>query len=87
MIKIKLRDIVKLQYYYMSIFEAMDAEEGGYGKQELEVQKILDKITSDKEMQKKIWGIIAQGSWDNNDRTFKNICNKIRELGFEVLGE
>lgn len=86
--KIIFRDIAKIQHLYMGIFEAENSDYVDYRvvrNKERAVYRILDKYTSDPEEQKKIYDIIASGSWDTEDQTFKTICNHIRELGYEVI--
>ena len=48
-------------------------------------QKILNKITDRKFNQIEIWKVIQIKSWDTTDRTFKPICNRLRELGYEII--
>lgn len=86
---ILLKDIVKIQHLYIGIFEEEDSDYVDYRvvrNKERAVYRILDKYSSDPEEQKKIYNIIASGSWDTEDYTFKTICNRIRELGYEVTG-
>lgn len=86
---ILLKDIVKIQHLYIGIFEEEDSDYVDYRvvrNKERTVYRILDKYSSDPEEQKKIYNIIASGSWDTEDYTFKTICNRIRELGYEVTG-
>ena len=86
--QIKLIDIVKLQHYYMKRFEEEDSDYVNYrrvGQFNRREQEILNKITDNKEEQRKITDIIAKGSWNFNDRTFKPICDDIRALGYEVI--
>lgn len=85
---ILLKDIVKIQHLYIGIFEEEDSDYVDYRvvrNKERAVYRILDKYSSDPEEQKKIYNIIASGSWDKEDYTFKTICNRIRELGYEVI--
>lgn len=86
--EIDLKDIVKMQKLYIDIFSE---EDGDYPdrriivNKEKAVQKILDKITNNKGEQLAIWGIIQRESWNAEDKTFKPICNKLRELGYVIL--
>lgn len=48
-------------------------------------QKILNKITDRKFNQIEIWKVIQIKSWDTTDRTFKPICNRLIELGYEII--
>lgn len=56
-----------------------------YDTEERAVQKILDKITDRKFNQIEIWKVIQLKSWDATDNTFKPICNRLRELGYEII--
>ncbi len=49
------------------------------------VQRILNKITNKKFNQIEIWKVIQIKSWDITDNTFKPICNRLRELGYEIV--
>lgn len=88
--KIDFKDIVKLQKLYIEIFE----EEDGYpvdgriiANKERAQQRILSKITEDTILQNKIISAIGRGSWNSNDYTFKPICDELRELDFEIIGD
>ena len=86
--QIKLIDIVKLQHYYIERFEEEDSDYVNYrrvGQINRREQEILDKITNSREEQRAITNIIARGSWNCKDKTFKPICDEIRALGYEVL--
>lgn len=86
--KIMFKDIAKIQRLYMDIFEEEDSDYVDYRvvrNKEKSVYRILNKYSSDPEEQKKIYDIIASGSWDSEDYTFKTISNHIRELGYEVI--
>lgn len=48
-------------------------------------QKILNKITDRKFNQIEIWEVIQIKSWDTTDRTFKPICDRLRNLGYEII--
>lgn len=86
--EIDLKDIVKMQKLYIDIFSE---EDGDYldrriiVNKEKAVQKILDKITNNKGEQLAIWGVIQRESWNAEDKTFKPICDKLRELGYVIL--
>ena len=88
--KIYFKDIVKLQKLYIEIFEEYD----GYPvdgrkitKKEEAQQRILDKITDNIILQNKIISAIGRGSWNSDDNTYKPICDELRELGFEIIGD
>ena len=88
--KIDFKDIVKLQRLYIEIFE----EEDGYpvdrrivSKKEAAMQRILDKTTEDTILQNKIISAVGRESWNSEDITYKPICDELRELGFEIVGD
>jgi hypothetical protein len=86
--EIKLIDIVKLQHYYIERWEEEDGDYVNYrrvGQFNRREQEILDKITDNRDEQRAITNIIAKGSWNSRDMTFKTICNEIRALGYEVI--
>ncbi len=88
--KINLIDIVKLQKWYIDIFEEEDNDYPNYrviGQKNRHTQRILNKITSDKEEQNKIYDIIVHESWNMQDGTFKPICDGIRALGYKVISK
>lgn len=88
--KIDFKDIVKLQRLYIEIFEEEDGYPVDYRvvrNKEKAQQRILEKITDDTIIQNKIISAIGRGSWNSNDYTFKPICDELRELGFEIIGD
>lgn len=87
-IKIKLKDIAKLQHLYIEIFTEEDEDYPDrrvISNKERAVQRILDKITDKRFNQIEIWKVIQLKSWDDTDNTFKPICNRLRELGYEII--
>ena len=87
-IKIKLKDIAKLQHLYIEIFTEEDEDYPDrrvISNKERAVQRILDKITDKRFNQIEIWKVIQLKSWDDIDNTFKPICNRLRELGYEII--
>ena len=87
-IKIKLKDIAKLQHLYIEIFTEEDEDYPDrrvISNKERAVQIILDKITDKRFNQIEIWKVIQLKSWDDTDNTFKPICNRLRELGYEII--
>ena len=86
--KIELKDIIKLQHLYIEIFteEDEDYPDGRVIRaKEKAVQRILDKITDNRFNKGEIWNVVQLKSWDNNDKTFKPICDRLRELGYEIV--
>ena len=87
-IKLELKDIVKLQRLYIDIFTEEDEDYPNrriINNKERAAQKILDKITDKKYNQIEIWKVIQIKSWDTTDNTFKPICNRLRELEYEII--
>ena len=87
-IKIKLKDIQKLQHLYIDIFSEEDEDYPNrriISNKERAVQRILDKITNQKFNQIEIWKVIQIKSWDATDNTYMPICNRLRELGYEII--
>lgn len=85
--EIELKDIVKMQNLYIDIFYEEDEDcpdRRIIVKKEKAVQRILDKITNNKSEQLAIWGTIQRESWNIEDKTFKPICDKLRELGYAI---
>ena len=87
-IKIALKDIRKLQHLYIDIFteEDEDYPDGRIiNNKEKAVQRILDRITDKRFNQIEIWKVIQIKSWDTTDNTYRPICNRLRELGYEII--
>lgn len=86
--KINLKDIIKIQYLEMELFEIEDDDYVDYrsvrGK-EGAIYNILEKITDDTEKQKEIRDCIYKNMWNTEDNTFKPICDALRKLGYEVV--
>lgn len=86
--KIKLRDIVKIQHFEMEIFEEEDSDYVDYRvikPKERAIYNILNKITSDENKQKEIRDCIYTNMWNQKDTTFKPICDGLRALGYEII--
>lgn len=87
-IKIELKDIKKLQHLYIDIFLEEDEDYPDHrviNNKERAVQRILDRITDKKFNQIEIWKVIQIQSWDTTDNTYRPICNRLRELGYEII--
>ncbi len=87
-IKIELKDIVKLQHLHIDIFTEEDEDYPNkkiINNKERAVQRILDKITDKRFNQIEIWKVIQVKSWDTTDDTYRPICNRLRELGYEII--
>lgn len=86
--KIKLYHIVKIQKASIRLFEAQDdvfPDGRAVKANERAIQYWLNKITEDKEEQRKIFDIIERNNWNATDITYKPICDELRKLGYEVL--
>ena len=87
-IKIELKDIQKLQHLYIDIFSEEDEDYPDHrviNNKERAVQRILDRITDKKFNQIEIWKVIQIQSWNASDNTFKPICDRLRNLGYEII--
>ena len=87
-IKIELKNIVKLQHLHIDIFTEEDEDYPNkkiISNKERAVQRILDKITDKRFNQIEIWKVIQVKSWDTTDDTYRPICNRLRELGYEII--
>lgn len=87
-IKVKLKDIQKLQRLYIDIFSEEDEDYPDHrviNNKERAVQRILDRITDKRFNQIEIWKVIQVKSWDTTDNTYRPICNRLRELGYEII--
>ena len=87
-IKIELKDIVKLQHLHIDIFTEEDEDYPNkkiINNKERAVQRILDKITDKRFNQIEIWKVIQIQSWNAADNTFKPICDRLRNLGYEII--
>ena len=86
--EIEWKDIVIKQNVNIEIFDEEDENCPDMRiivKKEKAVQKILDKIINNKGEQLAIWGTIQRESWNIKDKTFKPICDKLRELGYAII--
>lgn len=86
--EIELKDIIKLQHLYIEIFCEEDEDypdRRAIRAKEKAVQRILDKITDNRFNQEEIWKVVQIKSWDDTDKTFKPICDRLRELGYKII--
>lgn len=88
--KIRLKDIVKIQRLEMEIFE----EEDGFPvdnriikNKEKAIFNTLNKITMDWDKRAEIRDCIYKNMFNTEDTTFKPICDGLRDLGYEVVYE
>ena len=85
---IVLKDIIRLQHLYIDIFTEEDndyPDKRIIVNKEKAVERILSKVTLNKEEQNRIYNIIIHESWNQKDKTFKPICDEIRKLGYKVI--
>lgn len=88
--KIRLKDIAKIQRLEMEIFE----EEDGFPvdnriikNKERAIYNTLNKITMDWDKREEIRDCIYKNMFNQNDTIFKPICDGLRALGYEVVYE
>lgn len=84
---IKLSTIAKIQKLTIKLFEAED-EEYVDGRTINNYNRAIDKhlatITDNQEEQLNILKVIERENWNTNDLTYKPICDKLREMGYEI---
>lgn len=86
-IKIKLRDLVKINHLQMEIFEEEDSDyvDGRVVRsKERAIDRILNKISPNKEVQRIVYTICNKHLFNTEDITFKPICDDLRSLGYEI---
>lgn len=90
MMKIRLKDIIKIQHLEMEIFEEEDSfpvEKRIIKNKERALYNTLNKITMDWDEREKIRDCIYKNMFNQEDITFKPICDELRALGYEVTYE
>lgn len=88
--QIKLSTIAKIQRLYIKQFAELDQDRPDYRvvyMYDRNIGKYLRSITEDIKEQNIIYEAITTGSWDTRDLSYKPICDKIRNLGYEVVEE
>ena len=88
--QIKLSIIAKIQRLYIKQFAELDQDRPDYRvvyMYDRNIGKYLRSITEDVKEQEIIYEAITTGSWDIRDPSYKPICDKIRNLGYEVVEE
>ena len=86
--KINLKDVIKIQYLEMEIFEEEDSypvNNRVVANKERAIYNRLEKVTNDKNKQNEIRDCIYMNMWNQEDLTFKPICDELRKLGYEVI--
>ena len=86
--KIYLKDIIRIQYLEMEIFEEEDNAYVDYRvvrNKERAIYRKLAKTIPSREEQEKVRRCICSEMWNKQDTTFKPICDAIRKLGYEVV--
>lgn len=86
--KIKFKDIVKIQRLEMEKYEEEDGYPVDYrivANKDRAVCNILGRITSDSKKQKEIRDCIYKNMWNMEDLTYKPICDDLRGLGYAIV--
>lgn len=86
--KIRLKDIAKIQRLEMEIFEEEDSfpvDNRIIKNKERAIYNTLNKITMDWDKREKIRDCIYKNMFNQEDTTFKPICDGLRALGYEVV--
>ena len=86
--QIKLSTIAKIQRLYIKQFTELDQDRPDYRvvyMYDRNIGKYLRSITEDVKEQEIIYEAITTGSWDTRNLSYKPICDKIRNLGYEVV--
>lgn len=88
--KVRLKDIAKIQRLEMEIFEEEDSfpvDNRIIKNKERAIYNILNKITMDWDKREEIRDCIYKNMFNQEDITFKPICDGLRALGYEVVYE
>lgn len=88
--EIRLKDIIKIQRLEMEIFEEEDSfpvDNRIIKNKEKAIYNTLNKITMDWNKREEIRDCIYKNMWNQEDTTFKPICDGLRALGYEVIYE
>ena len=85
---INAKDIKTINWLLVEIFEEEDNEfvDGRIiGPKYRKIDRILERITSDKKEQRVILEAINKETFNTNDYTFKPIVDNLRKLGYEIV--
>ena len=88
--KIRFKDIVRIQKLEIGIFEEEDSDyvdRRAVRNKERAIYKRLEKVTNDKNKQNEIRDCIYKNMWNTEDLSYKPICDELRALGYEVIDE
>ena len=80
--------IAKIQKLYIEIFEEEDCDYPDYRvirPKENAIFKILNSFTQSREKQNEIYDIIIHKTWDMSDKSYKPICDGLREKGYKII--
>lgn len=85
--ELKMSWIAKIQIATMKIFEAEDEDYPDYRRiraNERAIDHYLGLITDDTVEQRKILEAIEKENFNTKDRTYKPVCDNLRELGYTI---
>lgn len=88
--EIYMSQIKKIFEMYMDIFEQEDSDFPDYRvirPKERAIDRTLDKITDNKEEQRKIYYAIIGHLFNRGDGTYRPICDDLRALGYTIVEE
>ena len=88
MMKIRLKDIAKIQRLEMEIFEEEDQDfpdNRVIRNKERAIFNTFNKITMDWDKRAEIRDCIYDNMWNTEDLSYKPICDGLRALGYEVV--
>ena len=86
--QIKARDVKIINYLLVEIAELEQEEyidRRSISPKERKIDRILERITSDKKEQRAIYRAINSETFNMNDTTFKPIVDNLRKLGYEIV--
>lgn len=86
--EIYMSQIKKIFEMYMDIFEQEDSDYPDYRiirPKERAIDRTLDKITDNKEEQRKIYYAIIGHLFNRGDGTYRPICDDLIALGYTVV--
>ena len=86
--QIQARDVKIINYLLVEIAELEQEEyidRRSISPKEKKIDRILQKITADKEEQKAIYNAIDSETFNMSDTTFKPIVENLKALGYEIV--
>ena len=85
---IQARDVKIINYLLVEIAELEQEEyidRRSISPKEKKIDRILQKITADKEEPRVVLEAINKETFNTNDYTFKPIVDNLRKLGYEIV--